>query len=289
VGLKVSQGRITVGPTRLETNLGVELAVSRSVRDTAAMLDAVHGPGIGDTVIAAPPTRPYVEELTSSHGKLRIGFVTQTFTGGQIHPECVTAVNRTIALLESFGHHVSQDFPTALADPLANARFTSLWSTNMAVNREVLRTTLGRPITIDDVELVNWAMAEYASKASALDYAIAINETGKFRRDVHQWWSDGWDILVTPTLGAPPIEVGKSANNPNDPMSPFKVAGHWLAFTAQFNTTGQPAISLPMHWSDAGLPIGVQLVAAYGREDLLISLAAQLEIAQPWAHLTPVI
>ena len=106
VGLKVSQGRISVGPTRLETNLGVELAVSRSVRDIAALLDAVHGPGIGDTVIAPSPQRSYLEELTANPGKLRIGFVQSHFNGNAIHPECATAVTNAAQLLESLGHHV---------------------------------------------------------------------------------------------------------------------------------------------------------------------------------------
>ena len=287
VGLKVSQGRITVGPSRLETNLGVELAVTRSVRDTAALLDAVHGPGVGDTVIAPAPLRPYVDELNISPGKLRIGFASQGFFGNTIHPECTRAVENTVRVLESLGHSVSNEFPAVLSDIAANARFTALWATNMAVFRTALADTLGRPVTKDDVELVNWTMAEYASQLSALDYALAINAAGKFRRDVQQWWTDGWDILVTPTLSAPPIAIGESANTASDPMRPIKLAGEWLGFTAQFNTTGQPAISLPLHWSADGLPIGVQLVAAYGREDVLIRLAAQLEQAMPWQHRTP--
>ena len=287
VGLKVSQGRISVGPTRLETNLGVELAVSRSVRDIAALLDAVHGAGIGDTVIAPPPLRPYVDELTANPGKLRIGFVQSHFNGNAIHPECVTAVTNAAQLLESLGHHVELAFPTAINDPKAGGRFMTLWSTNMATSRQSISDMLGREVTNNDVELVNWVMAEYSSKVSALDYALAINDNGVYRRAVQQWWEDGWDILLTPTLAAPPLAIGVSANNPNDPMSPLKVAGEWMGFTAQFNTTGQPAISLPLHMSDDGLPVGVQLVGAYGREDILIRLAAQIETAAPWAHLTP--
>jgi amidase len=287
VGLKVSQGRISVGPTRLETNLGVELAVSRSVRDIAALLDAVHGAGIGDTVIAPPPLRPYVDELTANPGKLRIGFVQSHFNGNAIHPECVTAVTNAAQLLESLGHHVELAFPTAINDPKAGGRFMTLWSTNMATSRQSISDMLGREVTNNDVELVNWVMAEYSSKVSALDYALAINDNGVYRRAVQQWWEDGWDILLTPTLAAPPLAIGVSANNPNDPMAPLKIAGEWMGFTAQFNTTGQPAISLPLHMSGDGLPIGVQLVGAYGREDILIRLAAQIETAAPWAHLTP--
>ena len=287
VGLKVSQGRITVGPTRLETNLGVELCVSRSVRDTAAMLDAVNGPGVGDLVIAPSPTRPYVEELGAPTGRLRIGFATEKFTGEPIHPDCVEAVTKTAVLLESLGHHVEPAFPASLNDPRAAARFSALWATNMAANRDGLANLLGRAVTIDDVELMNWSMAEYASKLSALDYANAINAAGAFRRNVAQWWEDGWDLLLTPTVSAPPLPVGTSRNNPADPGETGRIAVDWIPFTSQFNTTGQPAISLPMHWNADGLPIGVQLVAAYAREDVLIRIASQLESAAPWTQRRP--
>jgi amidase len=163
----------------------------------------------------------------------------------------------------------------------------TLWSTNMATSRQSISAMLGREVSNNDVELVNWVMAEYSSKVSALDYALAINENGMYRRAVQQWWQDGWDILLTPTLAAPPLAIGVSANNPNDPMSPLKIAGEWMGFTAQFNTTGQPAISLPLHMTTDGLPVGVQLVGGFGREDILIRLAAQIESAAPWADLTP--
>ena len=289
VGLKVSQGRITVGPTRLETNLGVELCVSRSVRDTAAMLDAVQGPGVGDLVIAPAPARPYVQELDAPTGRLRIGFATTKFTGEPIHPDCVEAVTRTAALLESLGHHVEPAFPAALDDPRAAARFSALWATNMAASRDGLAGLLGRPVTIDDVELMNWSMAEYATRLSALDYANAINAAGAFRRNVARWWTEGWDLLLTPTLSAPPLPVGTSRNNPADPGETGRIAVDWIPFTSQFNTTGQPAVSLPMHWNEAGLPIGVQLVAGYAREDVLIRVASQLESAAPWAQRRPAI
>jgi amidase len=289
VGLKVSQGRITVGPTRLESNLGVELCVSRSVRDTAAMLDAVHGPGVGDLVIAPAPARPYTNELGSPTGRLRIGFVTTKFTGEAIHPDCVDAVSHTARLLESLGHHVEPAFPAALDDPRAAARFSALWATNMAANRDGLATLIGRDVTIDDIELMNWSMAEYASKLSALDYALATNAAGAFRRRVAQWWEDGWDLLLTPTTSAPPLPVGTSRNDPSDPGATGRIAADWVSFTSQFNTTGQPAISLPMHWNAEDLPIGVQLVAAYAREDILIRVASQLEDAAPWAQRRPAI
>ena len=289
VGLKVSQGRISVGPTRLETNLGVELCVSRSVRDTAAVLDAVNGPATGDLVIAPAPTRPYVDELGAPTGTLRIGFVTTKFTGEPIHPDCVDAVLHTARLLESLGHNVEPAFPDALNDSGAGARFSALWATNMAMARDGLAAILGREVTIDDVELMNWSMAEYARKISALDYAKAVNDAGTFRRKVARWWNDGWDLLLTPTMSAPPLSVGTSRNDPDNPGATSRIATDWVAFTSQFNMTGQPAISLPMHWNAAGLPVGIQLVAAYAREDVLIRVASQLETAGPWDQRRPAI
>ena len=146
---------------------------------------------------------------------------------------------------------------------------------------------LGREMTLDDVELMNWAQAQFANNVSGVDYAAALAASVKFRRAVQSWWSQGWDLLLTPTLAAPPVPVGSMMNDPERPMNPLVTAGGWVTFTGQFNMSGQPAISLPLHRTPTGLPVGIQLVAAYGREDVLIRVASQLEQAAPWAHLTP--
>ena len=289
VGLKPSQGRITLGPYRDESNLGVELCVSRSLRDTAALLDAVRGPGVGDTVIAPPPSRPYVQELGIDPGRLRIGMLDHHPFGGPVHEECATAARNTATLLESLGHHVEPAFPPAMANPEFARRFGALWSTNMGVGLERVAAQLGRPLVAGDVEPVNQAQADFARNVSGVDYALALAANVDFRRAVQQWWADGWDLLLTPTLGEPPVEVGTFANDPDNPMAPMVRAAQFVVFTPAFNASGQPAISLPMHWTPAGLPVGVQLVAAYGREDVLLRVAAQLEVAQPWAHRRPAI
>jgi amidase len=294
VGLKPTQGRITLGPLRDESNLGVELCVSRSVRDTAALLDAVHGPGIGDTVIAAPPLRAYVDELTADPGRLRIGLLDHHPLGGAVHHECAAAAQAAGALLESLGHQVEPGFPSALANPDFGRRFGALWSTNMGVGLKRVGEQLGREITADDVELVNWVQAEFASSVSGVDYALALAANVAFRRAVQQWWAPapdgaGFDLLLTPTLGEPPVRLGTFANDPASPMAPMARAGQYVPFTPAFNSSGQPAISLPLHWTPDGLPVGVQLVAAYGREDVLIRVAAQLEQAAPWATRRPAI
>ncbi len=287
VGLKVSQGRITAGPMRDETNLGVEHVVTRTVRDCAALLDATHGPGVGDRVIAPPPTRPYLSEIGAPVSKLRIGFLDHRPLAGDIDHECVLGVHKVAKQLEQLGHFVDPSWPTALEDATFPQRFTAIWGTNMSVACEATATMLGREVTADDFELVNWTMSEFAKNTSSTTYANAIFATSLYRRAVHQWWADGWDILVTPTVSRVPLKVGQFANDPHEPMKPMKVAGDFVAFTAAFNTSGQPAISLPLHWTREGVPIGIQLVAAYGREDLLLQLAAQLEVAMPWAHRRP--
>jgi amidase len=287
VGLKTSQGRITVGPKRAESGLGVELCVSRSVRDTARLLDAVHGPGIGDTVIAPAPARPYLDEVGADPGRLRIGLLDAHPRGDFIHDDCVTAVRSAAALLESLGHHVAHGFPAPLADGSFTSRFMSMWGTNMALGLEGYAAALGRPLTEAEVEPVNWAQAQFASKVPSVEYAKGLAAVVEFRRAVQQWWADGWDLLLTPTLAEPPVRVGEHDPQPGDPMAGMRRAARFVPFTPPFNATGQPAINVPLHWNDEGLPIGIQLVAAYGREDVLIQVASQLEAASPWADRRP--
>jgi amidase len=287
VGLKPTQGRITTGPERDEAGLGVALCVSRSVRDTAALLDATHGPGVGDTIIAPPPSRPYVEELGSDPGRLRIGLLDHHPQDRSLHPDCVDAVRSGAAMLEGLGHDVTPSFPAVLSDPSFTPRFMAMWSTNMALGIAAMGQARGSALSEEEVEPVNWAQAEFAKQVSGVEYAAALAAVMEFRRNLHQWWADGWDLLLTPTLAEPPVLVGEHGSTPDDPMAGMKRAQAFVAFTPPFNASGQPAISLPLHWNDDGLPIGVQLVAAYGREDLLLAVAAQLEVAHPWADRRP--
>lgn len=287
VGLKPTQGRITLGPYRDESNLGVEHCVSRTVRDTAALLDATHGPGVGDTVQAPPPARPYLDEVGADPGRLRIGLLDHHPQGAAIDDDCAEAARATGTLLESLGHHVEAAFPEALADPTVSRDFLALWATGMAMSLATVEGMVGRPVTEDEVEPVNWVQARYAEKLHATDLASALAASSAFRRRVQRWWADGWDLLLTPTLGEVPLPLGTMANDPENPLHPLARAGAFVPFTPAWNMSGQPAISLPLHRTAAGVPVGVQLVAAYGREDVLLRVAAQLEEASPWAHLRP--
>ena len=287
VGLKVSQGRISMGPYRDESNLGVEHCVSRTVRDSARLLDATHGPGIGDVIIAPTPRRPFIEEVGANPGRLRIGMLDFNPRGGDVHADCVEGVHKTAKLLESLGHHVEPSFPDIFSDNEIGRAFSMLWSTNMGTAIRRFSDALGREMTPDDIEAMNWAQAEFAKGVNGVDFSLAQASSILFRRAIQSWWTQGWDLLLTPTLSAPPLPIGSMPNNPARPMTPLMTAGAWVSFTSQFNISGQPAISLPLHRNADGLPIGMQLVAAYGREDVLIRVASQLEQAAPWAHLTP--
>jgi amidase len=287
VGLKVSQGRISMGPTRDESNLGVEHCVSRSVRDSARLLDATHGPGIGDVIIAPTPRRPFIDEVGADPGRLRIGFLDFNPRGGDVHADCVDGVHKTAKLLESLGHHVEPGFPEIFSDNDFGRAFSMLWSTNMGTAIRRFSEALGREMTPNDIEAMNWAQAEFAKGVNGVDFSLAQASSIQFRRAIQSWWTKGWDLLLTPTLSAPPLPIGSMPNNPERPMTPLMTAGSWVAFTSQFNISGQPAISLPLHRTAEGLPVGMQLAAAYGREDVLIRVASQLEQAAPWAHLTP--
>ena len=287
VGLKPSQGRITMGPERDESGLGVEHCVSRTVRDSAALLDATHGPGIGDTVSAPAPLRPYVDELAADPGRLRIGLLDHHAQGGHVDAECTLAARNAAALLESLGHDVQEAWPEALEDAALGARFGALWSTNMGTARRRFEDLIGRPLTDREFEPMNRAQADFAARFNAIELSFAQAAIAQFRRRMHGWWASGWDLLLTPTLAEVPLLLGTIANDPANPLSALARAGQFVPFTPPFNTSGQPAISLPLHWTPEGLPVGVQLVAAYGREDVLIRVAAQLEQASPWAQRRP--
>jgi len=289
VGLKPSQGRTTVGPARAEVGLGVELCVSRTVRDTARLLDAVRGPGVGDAVIAPAPQRPYVEELGAESGRLRIGLLDVHPRGGFLHEDCVTAVRAAASMLEGLGHIVEPAWPACLADGTLAEKFMALWAVQLAMAAREFGQTLGRELTADDIEPVNWVHVERARRLTAVDYAAAEVAGRAFRRSLQQWWADGWDLLLTPTVAEPPLPLTEFENNPEHPTAPMRRAGQFAAFTPPFNMSGQPAISLPLHRNAEGLPIGVQLAAAYGREDILIRVAAQLEAAHPWLSERPLI
>jgi amidase len=283
VGLKPSRGRTTLGPDGDESGLSVQHVVARSVRDTAALLDIVRGPGPGDMVVAPPPERRYVSEVTVRPAQLRIGLLDSSPVGA-LDPECQAAVHGAARLLEQLGHAVSEDHPHI--DPEASRNFGFRWVVNARMRLDWLGQRLGREVTALDVEPLTWAMASVGQSVSGVDYAAAVASGSALARQFGRWWEDH-DLLLTPTLGELPPLIGELEPPADDPFATQERTGRLVPFTTHFNVTGQPAISLPLHVSADGLPVGVQIVAAYGREDLLIQVAAQLEEAAPWAGRRP--
>jgi amidase len=291
VGLKPSRGRLSWGPEHGELwqGLAVEHVVSRSVRDTAAILDVVAGPMPGDPYFAPPPTRPFREEVGADPGRLRIGLMTHAPGGAiPVHPDCVAAVSEAARLLESLGHHIEESYPQALDAAKERARqMLTLIASSVAASLAHWSRKVGKPIGPDDVELHNWTFAEIGRSRTAVRYIETIEWLQADTRWIAQWWEDGFDLLLTPTIAEPPPLLGQFVATPDNPLAAARRAEQIIPFTPAFNVTGQPAISLPLYWNADGLPVGVHLVAAYGREDLLIRVAAQLEQARPWADRLP--
>jgi amidase len=294
VGLKPSRGRTSLGPDASLTSLIVcEHVVCQTVRDTAAFLDAVGGPMPGDPFVAPRPARPYRDEVGADPGRLRIGLMT-TAPGGMavVQPDCVAAAEHTAEVLGSLGHHVEVAHPAALDLPEWSPHFMSLWSAGVAGGLDGWSTRTGDRIGADDVEPLTWALAELARALPTPALTRSLNWLMGTTRLVAEWWepadgSRGFDLLLTPTLAEPPVLLGTFDATPDNPLAGFIRAASFTPFTPPFNVTGQPAVSLPTSWTQDILPIGVQLVAAYGREDLLVRVAAQLEEASPWASRRP--
>jgi amidase len=288
VGLKPSRGRTTLGPDlgELWGPLTHEHVLTRSVRDTAAVLDAVAGPGIGDPYTAPRPARPFLDEVDDRPGMLRVGWRSAT-ADGEAHAEVVAAIASTVALLQSLGHRADPDPVAPLDDPTLATAVPALFSA--AVAREVDRwgERLGRAIALDELEPLNAFLTEMGRGVTGPQWLAALEGAQRWARSMAGWFGD-YDLLLVPVQPEPPTLLGEltAEGQPDVFTLLMRVAG-LTVFTMPFNLTGQPAISLPLHWTADGLPVGVQFVAPYGREDLLLRLAAQLEAARPWADRHP--
>jgi amidase len=285
VGLKPTRGRVSQGPDIGEGWAGATIdgAVTRSVRDSAAILDGISGPEPGDPYFAAPPLRPFAAEVGADPGSLRVGLA-PTVPDGTTHAECVGAVEAAGSLLESLGHRVEVTQPAAFREQEFPDHFITILAASTATDFATWGEAIGRPLTSDDVEPANWLFNEIGATIPAATYLASVQWTHAWQRRLASWWADdGFDILVTPALAVPPPEIGWLSN----PELGTERLTDILLFTAQFNVGGQPAVSLPLHQSADGLPVGVQFVGPYGDEALLIRLASQLETAAPWAERIP--
>ena len=287
VGLKPTRARVSQGPVTGEAWAGstIDGAVARTVRDAAGVLDVISKPMPGDPYYAPPLPRPLAQEVGADPGRLRIGVLDRPGVEGYLDdPECRAAVASAAALLESLGHHVEQSAPAAMLEQEFLRHFVNIIATDTEAILQTFEMLLGRPIGEDEIEPRNAAHRRAGRKLGAVDYLQSRAWLGMWTRRVADWWN-GHDLLLTPTVGAPPPPLGWfTAAGPEQEEA--RIAS-FMPYTAQFNMTGQPAVSLPLHWTPGGLPVGVQLVAAYGREDVLIRVASQLEEAAPWADRHP--
>lgn len=290
VGLKPTRGRVSFGPDLGEiwNGLVTRGCLSRSVRDTAAVLGVMAGEMPGDPYTAPPPVRPFVEEVGADPGTLRIGFTTTPPAAmAETDPVCVAAVDKAVELLTSLGHELVDDAPGGMDDPDLLTHAVTLIASWARWELRHWGEIVGHEYTENDVEAGTWAFASLAEGVSAADYIVAIEKLEAQARRASRWWAQGHDLLLTPTLPIPPPKLGSWDSPPDNPLHGVAMSGALAAFVAPFNISGQPAISLPLHWSDDGLPVGIQLTAASGREDLLIRIASQIEAAQPWAGRRP--
>ncbi len=294
VGLKPTRQRISEGPMIGDNMSGVtvELCVSRSVRDTARLLDAVHGSAPGDPYVAPAPLRPYVEELTDESGGLHVGIMTKPAIDGlEVEAPCLEAVAKAAKLIEGLGHDIDEGsfldwMPDAEGGPDIEDSFITRWAAGQAATLAQLGMLIGREVTADDVEPLTWEMARIGTERTGGRYLMDVAIHQAMTRMIAGWFDSGYDLLLTPTMAevAPPLGVIDTAAPGLEAFDRCLGSG---AFTALFNITGQPAVSVPLHWTEDGVPVGVQLVAPFGREDLCLRIAAQLERAAPWADRTP--
>jgi amidase len=286
-GLKPTRARNPLGPDfgDMFSGLVAEHALTRSVRDSAALLDATSGPEVGDPYWAPPPARPFLQEVGANPGKLRIAFTTTAPSGVQIHPDCITAVNDAVRLCSDLGHEVVEAAPKLNGELMA-PMFMVVWSAGCAWTIDGAAGALGRQPTADQFEPGTWALYQMGQKQTGAGYMMALAWIQAASRDVARFMLD-YDVWLTPTLGEPPLPLGSFDSPADDPMAGMRRAVQFVPFTPVCNMTGQPAMSVPLHWNDQGLPVGAHFVGRFGDEAKLFRLAAQLEGARPWADRRP--
>ncbi len=307
-GLKPSRGRNPMGPEYGEIWQGavVEHVLTRSVRDSAAMLDATQGPDVGAPYIIPPPERSYMQELKQKPGKLKIAFNTRSPIGTDVHPECVRAVEDAARLLEEMGHIVEEAEPEIDGWKLAMS-YMMMYFGEVATEIDKIKTVLGRKAKRTDVEPITWTLGLLGRVFTAADFVQAINEWHRAAR-IMGVFHEKYDVYMTPTMAYPPVRIGELDPKPAEKalMSVvnrfglgklLKVSGiveqlaesslEKVPFTQLANFTGQPAMSVPLHWTAEGLPSGVHFIGRFGDEATLFRLAAQLEKANPWFDMRP--
>ncbi len=307
-GLKVSRGRNPTGPDHgtLWQGAAVEHVLTRSVRDSAGILDATHGPDVGAPYTIIPPSQPYLKEIEQKPGRLRVAFNTHSPIDTPVHQDCVKAVEHTASLLEKLGHDVEENKPELDGLLLAKSFFTMYFGEVSAEIKE-LSLFFGRKAKPSDVEPLTWTLGLLGQAFSAGEFAKTIREWDKAARVMGRF-HETYDVYLTPTMAYPPVRIGELQPKPAEKVlmkvvNTFGLGGLLKAsgivdklateslskipFTQLANFTGQPAMSVPLYWSSEGLPCGSQIIGRFGDEATLFRLAAQLEKEQPWFNKRP--
>jgi amidase len=285
VGLKPTRGRISRGPDLADDLLVQDGVLTRTVQDTASMLDILGGYETGDATWAPPPAEPFAEAAAREPGKLRIGYTATPPIEAPLDPVCAQAALDAAQLLTELGHEVEEfEAPWGKEDLLHT--FVLAFGTPIALGIHFGGLVSGREPSPELVEPLTWAFWEGIRERTALDYLLARTQLGAISRMVVAVW-ENYDVVLTPALAERPVPIGEIDACSSDPWEDFRRSGQFTPYTALFNVTGQPAISVPLYHGDDGLPTAIQLAGRPADEATLLSLAAQLEAAHPWADRRP--
>lgn len=293
-GLKPTRGRNPLGPIFGDVGNGIvhEHALTRTVRDSATLLDQTAGPDLGAPYFAPPPQRLFHEEVGRDAGKLKIGFLSSIPDGWNeetdLLPDCLDAVQDAARLCETLGHHLEEVMPAKLGYPGIPEFFGNIFTCYVGHVVAYWERELGREIGQNELETITWDSYQNSLKRTGADYLIAVEEIQRFSRKIGRWYHEGqYDLLLSPTMRIPPPKLGVFRATTDNPREWLQVALSMVAFTRTQNITGQPAMSVPLYWNADNIPIGVQFAGRYGDEATLFKLAAQLEQARPWADRIP--
>jgi len=284
VGLKPARGRISVAPELGDSSLGIDGVLTRTVADTAALLDVLAGYEPGDATWAPPPSQPFARAAAEDPGRMRIAFSVQTPSpDAQLDPLCERGARDAAELLRSLGHEVVEVDPPWRQEGLSElfgVVFSSLIALSIGYSAHVAGKT---GPAAEDMEPMSWAIFSMISKLGTLEQQAAVVRLQAYSRQLVAWLAQ-YDALLTPALAERPLPLGTLDTAAPDPMSTFTRSGLFTPYTPVFNATGQPGISLPLYEGEDGLPLGVQIVGAPAGEERLLALAAQIEAANPWAE-----
>ncbi|MCU0830652.1 MAG: amidase family protein [Rhizobiaceae bacterium] len=289
-GFKATRARLPDGPYAGEgwAGMAIEGFLSRSVRDSAALIDATAGHDASSPYRAPPLAESCLAATQRRLRGLRIAVCATTLTGAAIDPQCRAGVETTARLLEAMGHHVTEARPKARVEAMMRA-WTKIVACGTALAIDGTLKAKGRDLQPGDIEPMAASARAYADTVSGADYLAAVSTIHAFGREMEMFFDD-FDILLTATLAEPPAAIGRFNHTTDDyvdfRMGPGRVFDY-SPFCAAFNASGQPAASLPLHWTADGLPIGIHIAAAFGRDDLIFALSAELERAAPWADRRP--